>query len=702
MVVRTSKPHVIYTFGEFAVDKSARTLTSHGEDIHLPAKEFDILLYLVENEGRILSKDELMAAIWQETFVEESNLAQYISRLRKILDTNGHKYIRTLPKRGYCFEADVRTFRGAETDRRRILSWTLGAAVVVTVILLGVGSRYLRSGAQDGSKAVARPTPVAITDGKQDDGVIAWTRDNRLRFLRDSATRRYESWVMNIDGTDAHRESVKIDGFLNGIWSPDGKKVHFMKEGDDKTTYLANSDGSDEIVLPLLVGSSDWSPDGSRFVYESTVGEGNTDIFLYTVATHQNVNLTRSENFDADPAFTPDGQHVVYVSGRDGNADIYMMDLDGHDTRRMTDHPAFDNHPSISPDGTQLLFLSNRDGRDAQLYIKDIDDDSPPVRLTDMPGIEGNNAKCWSPDGTQIVFTAEADGKDRVFVLDVSSFPAVPAIADRDVDLGSPKVSPDGLRILFEARMPDRSIELRIKDLNAAAWITVYRTEPGLSAALSLSPDWSSDGQKVVFDNDVNGNTDIYTINADGSGLVRLTDDPLPDLTPKFSADGSRIYFARDFYGKPRTFEMNADGSDARQFSEQPGYEMSATVSPDGKSLIVSADRLDGRKMGLDLYTIPLDGREGEHLLVSRPEHEVGAAFSPDGRRIAFVANSDGNSEIYIANSDGSGQTRVTRSKASDLAPSFSADGNTLFFSSNRDGRYAIYRVELPRPSSAQ
>src|SRR4029079_9553558 len=99
----------IYQFGKFVLDVQEQTLTSDGRVVHLPMKEFETLQMLVENNGKVLSKDEMMSAIWKDTFVEESNLAQYVSRLRKILNVDGNQYIKTISKRGYRFFADVQT-----------------------------------------------------------------------------------------------------------------------------------------------------------------------------------------------------------------------------------------------------------------------------------------------------------------------------------------------------------------------------------------------------------------------------------------------------------------------------------------------------------------------------------------------------------------------------------------------------------------
>jgi DNA-binding winged helix-turn-helix (wHTH) protein/TolB-like protein/cytochrome c-type biogenesis protein CcmH/NrfG len=99
----------IYEFGKFVLDPNEKTLFADGEPLRLPAKEFETLVLLVENNGRALSKEEMMSAIWHDSFVEESNLAKQISRLRKIINTNGERFIETLPKHGYRFSADLRT-----------------------------------------------------------------------------------------------------------------------------------------------------------------------------------------------------------------------------------------------------------------------------------------------------------------------------------------------------------------------------------------------------------------------------------------------------------------------------------------------------------------------------------------------------------------------------------------------------------------
>ncbi|MGH9820542.1 MAG: winged helix-turn-helix domain-containing protein, partial [Pyrinomonadaceae bacterium] len=215
------KAQEIYVFSEFSLDPSKRVFLSDGQPVHLPAKEFDILLYFVQNRGRILSKEEMMSAIWDDTFVEEGNLAQYVSRLRKILSSNGISYIQTLPKKGYRFDAEVTTERSDQPGTSRRAIW------IAAVLIAGLGSLAVflisRNRLADVVKTAEPPT-VTLTDGKQDDESVEWTSDNRIRFYRQVSPKRLEAWIMNLDGSDPHRENTDIKNLLVSVWSPDGKK----------------------------------------------------------------------------------------------------------------------------------------------------------------------------------------------------------------------------------------------------------------------------------------------------------------------------------------------------------------------------------------------------------------------------------------------------------------------------------------------
>ena len=98
-----------FEFGPFRIDTVNHILTRDGKEVPLKPKVFETLLLLVQNQGRVVEKDELMKRLWPDTIVEESNLSQNIYLLRKVLDEGpqGETYIQTMPKRGYRFLAKV-------------------------------------------------------------------------------------------------------------------------------------------------------------------------------------------------------------------------------------------------------------------------------------------------------------------------------------------------------------------------------------------------------------------------------------------------------------------------------------------------------------------------------------------------------------------------------------------------------------------
>jgi DNA-binding winged helix-turn-helix (wHTH) protein len=99
-----------YEFGSFSLNVQERLLTQDGKPVPLASKTFEALLFLVQNAGHLVTKDDLIKELWSDTFVEEANLAKHISLLRRALagNGNGQEYIETVPKYGYRFVGAVR------------------------------------------------------------------------------------------------------------------------------------------------------------------------------------------------------------------------------------------------------------------------------------------------------------------------------------------------------------------------------------------------------------------------------------------------------------------------------------------------------------------------------------------------------------------------------------------------------------------
>src|SRR5579862_6491656 len=98
-----------YSFGDFMLDSQRRALSRAGSSVPITSKAFDVLLFLVRNPNRLVTKEELLQSVWGDAFVEEGNLTQYISHLRKALGDNAEdtRLIVTIARKGYQFTGDV-------------------------------------------------------------------------------------------------------------------------------------------------------------------------------------------------------------------------------------------------------------------------------------------------------------------------------------------------------------------------------------------------------------------------------------------------------------------------------------------------------------------------------------------------------------------------------------------------------------------
>lgn len=185
----------------------------------------------------------------------------------------------------------------------------------------------------------------------------------------------------------------------------------------------------------------------------------------------------------------------------------------------------------------------------------------------------------------------------------------------------------------------------------------------------------------LAFVSERDGNPEIYVINVDGTGLLRLTDDAGLDVDPAWSPDGKRIAFASDRAGSSDIYVMDADGSNLVRRT-QTGSSSSPAWSPDGKQIAFSS--LRGGQFGL--YVMGVDGDWANPTPVGYDQGwNTHPAWSPDGERIAFVSDwqaYDFVYDVYVMNADGS---QITPLFAGPLGsgtfyfqPSWSPDGGKI------------------------
>ena len=190
---------------------------------------------------------------------------------------------------------------------------------------------------------------------------------------------------------------------------------------------------------------------------------------------------------------------------------------------------------------------------------------------------------------------------------------------------------------------------------------------------------WSPDGQKIAFtawSDAPTGSSDVYVMNADGSGKERLTSDPRWEGGVAWSPDGQKIAFTSDVRGRSEIHVMNADASEQlRLTSEAWGGQLA--WSPLGNK-IAFVSRRDGNA---EIYVMNADG-SGLRRLTRNTVGDRNPVWSPDGRRIAF----ESDWQLNVMNADGSGQRRLTRNGGRNFAPAWSPDGQKIAFE-RRTGR---------------
>jgi Tol biopolymer transport system component len=248
------------------------------------------------------------------------------------------------------------------------------------------------------------------------------------------------------------------------------------------------------------------------------------------------------------------------------------------------------------------------------------------------------------------------------------------------LDVQTPAWSPDGRKIAFVSRR-DGNSEIYVINADGSGQENLTQ-----HPARDSHPSWSRDGRKLAFESRRDGNSEIYVMNADGSGLRNVTRAPSNDLGPAWSPDGGAIAFVKiqgkcagsgpgsrcsNNYGT-YLYVVNGDGSGLRRLTTQPAYLFKHSWSADGKTIRYGP------------YLVQADGSGQTEVPANFPSD---GAWSPDGKRIAFVVidtspgdhTDDAKAGLWVVNADGSNRRQLTR-YAVGSNPVWSPDGRRIAF----------------------
>jgi Tol biopolymer transport system component len=200
-----------------------------------------------------------------------------------------------------------------------------------------------------------------------------------------------------------------------------------------------------------------------------------------------------------------------------------------------------------------------------------------------------------------------------------------------------------------------------------------------------IEPSWSPDGTRIAFASGRSGSSDIYVMNADGTGTKRLTSGEQNDTHPTWSSSGQRIAFARD----GDIYAMNEGGSGPRRISDVTAEESDPAWSPDG-AWIAYVRRTPGTPVR-NVWVMRPDG-SGRRALTRQNGRAFTPAWSPDSDRIAYATNAEGDLyELFTIGIDGKGLRRVAPTTGDNFEPAWSQDGTKIAYQEAG----AIFTIEL-------
>jgi Tol biopolymer transport system component/DNA-binding winged helix-turn-helix (wHTH) protein len=611
--------NLTYEFGPFLLEPQARRLSRYGELVPLAAPEFELLLLLVRKRGQVVEKNEIMATVWPDVEVEENNLTVRMSALRRALgETKGnHQYIQTVTGRGYCLIADVKEL---SSQRQGEVKSNDEHAVVTPLNIPHRTSRFKLYGVV----AVALFVTVLIF-------VVL-----RLRKASEIEAPAQSMKISRLTQTGRVRSAAL---------SPDGQNIAYAeRDGELYSLWLqrAGSNNPLQLLAPAKVFLEDptFSRDGNTIYYSKCQGGCR----LHTMPVFGGVETDLGVRADGPITFSPDRKRMAYVRSEVETSTgmvfprLYMANSDGSGEVTLNwkgGRSAYQGGaPAWSPDGKVIAFsiLLTEGGRRGMKVIGYQIADHTQATLIDS----WNNLRdvAWLPDGSGLIVNGRNEASGSQPGIQVWRVPLNGGEARRITNdlnnYANISLSSDGSTLIALQWQWTSGLWIAPADNPSSATQVTAGTLDRQDGyyGFSVAPDG-----RLIYISARSGKRDLWSINADGTGLRQLTDGSHRDLAPVVSPDGRYIVFQTRRNDAPsdrvsNIWRIDADGRNPTQLTHGT-YESEPAFSPDGQWVIYVAE--DG--IIPKLRRVPIGG--GESLPVTN-EFSQHPAFSPDRRVLAY------------------------------------------------------------------
>lgn len=572
-----------FSINDWTIEPDACQLDREGESIRLEPRVMDVLVYLADHQGQVVTRDDLLTTLWPDVVVTDSAVNRCVSELRRVFDDDPRapRVIETISKRGYRLVAPVKlisTPRESATPAapayghfRRITNpgWLLLGFGGLLAILIVVGLA-LRG---PSPPAVLSTRPLTSLPGIERDAALSPEATQVAFSWRHPNAESFDLYVQDVDTAEPVVLSATPKHERFPTWSPDGRWVAFARfDAESCGIYLVSALGTSERKLATCTSVSglSWSSDGDWIAYGNYDEELATSriMILSTETLDQRPLTTPAANSRGDffPAFAPDASSVAFVRGEAGygTSRVYRISLDSSNSHSIT--PLLGQVYGMTWDttGDHLILSAEHESSLALWDLRIADGELTRVPVTSaadfrFPFKSGATmvAETWRYDTDILSATATT-----VFPLDV--------LASTHAD-AQPALSPEGDRLAF---VSDRTGAATLWLADVGGNRTPLLNSANLPAdARIAAPSWSPDGEWLVFEVHTIADKDIYGMPSAGGAPRRLSQHAAPDVSPSISRDGRTLYFGSNRSGSWQIWALPfPDGGTPVQVTTDGGY----------------------------------------------------------------------------------------------------------------------------------
>ncbi len=633
----SSKEHVVYRFGAFNVDTRRRLLVSaaDGTPVSLTPRTYDLLVYLIEHRGEVIDKSALLDAVWRNVVVEENNLTQAISALRRALGERPqeHQYIATVPGRGYQFVAEV-------------LESADSTPLETAIARHGKDAGTLASGAHASTAGPTTETPRRSMLGVLAVIVAAITVTLLVQqfFNREDSTA--EPATLRIVGSEL--VGGTSGGQAQPTFAPDGIRAAFVATVSAlPQVFVVNLERGEPRQLtndPFGATYPGWSPLDDRIVYES--GQGG----IWSVDPMGTLKPRLVIEDGTSPSVSSDGASIVY----EFDSEIRIANVDGSAQRTVSGVPSGDRlfvraRPSPSPDGREIVFFHQQVGPLGDYWIVTTSGGEARQLTFDL---HWGGKPAWTADGTHIVFPSRRGGTLTLWSMPASGGEPEPLTAGLGED-SWPTIGTDGSRLLYTTTRVESSFVISHP-------ATLEERILHRSRRLIAFPRISPDGRMIAYFAEIEPREQVMLMSVDGASVEQITEYRANEANvfPRWSADGRTIFYYQNLPPTSLRRITVAGGAFEDVFPEfswdlnpdlepDPTGERAAFIRIDPESrqrrlIIRNLRNGDERTLPPGIQFAPSWSKAGDYLLGTAPNRVLLCPANGDECRSVF----DGEIEI--------------------------------------------------------